>query len=212
MSTNGSRNKPGKHSPANKLGVKTVEPIPATNLSITADPSPDSATDTASTKASATSAANASKTTTQPPKPNKTALAKLTHVGPIIWLMNHIPSQRHHFYIDIDWHIMPPLILNQAKLFMKEGVPRAYVSWALVNDDIQQRLAQGDTRLAPREWKCGNNLWLIDLVTPFGSPEAVIKELREQIFPTQSIKAVLLNPKTGKLQRVEWPAVNPASH
>ena len=129
-----------------------------------------------------------------------------------MWLMNQIPSQRHHFYIDIDWHIMPPLVLNQAKLFMKEGVPRAYVSWALVNDDVQQRLAQGDLRLAPREWKSGKHLWLIDLVTPFGSPEAVIKELREQMFPTQSIKAVLLNPKTGKLQRIEWPAVNPASH
>ncbi|MGB9151378.1 MAG: toxin-activating lysine-acyltransferase [Burkholderiales bacterium] len=121
-------------------------------------------------------------------------------------------SQRHNIYIDIDWHIMPPLILNQASLFMKEGIPRAYVGWALVNDDVQQRLAQGDTRLAPREWKSGNNLWLIDLVTPFGSPEEVIKELREQLFPTQSIKAALLNPKTGKLQRLEWPAVNPASH
>jgi cytolysin-activating lysine-acyltransferase len=113
---------------------------------------------------------------------------------------------------DIDWQIMPPLVLKQAKLYVKQGVPRAYVSWALVNDEVQQRVAQGDRHLAPREWKSGNHLWLIDLVTPFGSPEAVIKELREQMFPTQSIKAVLLNPKTGKLQRIEWPAVNPASH
>jgi cytolysin-activating lysine-acyltransferase len=107
---------------------------------------------------------------------------------------------------------MPPLVLKQAKLYVKQGVPRAYVSWALVNDEVQQRLAQGDRHLAPREWKSGKHLWLIDLVTPFGSPEAVIKELREQMFPTQSIKAVLLNPKTGKLQRIEWPAVNTASH
>jgi cytolysin-activating lysine-acyltransferase len=204
MSSNGSRNKPGKTSPANKLGVKTVEPIAAAHPTAAAETSPDTATDQASAQAST------NKPTER--KPNKSALAKLTHVGPIIWLMNQIPSKRHHFYIDIDWQIMPPLILNQAKLFMKEGVPRAYVSWALVNDDVPQRLAQGDMRLAPREWKCGQHLWLIDLVTPFGSPEAVIKQLREQMFPTQSIKAVLLNPKTGKLQRIEWPAVNPASH
>jgi cytolysin-activating lysine-acyltransferase len=126
--------------------------------------------------------------------------------------MNQIPARRHQFYSDIDWQIMPPLVLNQAKLFMHQGVPRAYVSWALVNDDVQQRLNQGEMRLAPREWKSGNNLWIIDLVTPFGSPEPVIKELREQIFPTQLIKAVLLNPKTQRLQRIEWPAVNPASH
>jgi cytolysin-activating lysine-acyltransferase len=104
------------------------------------------------------------------------------------------------------------MILNQAKLFMHEGAPRAYVSWALVNDDVQARLAQGDLRLAPHEWKSGPHLWIIDLVTPFGSPEPVIKQLREQLFPTQTIKAVLFNPKTQLLQRMEWPAVQPASH
>jgi cytolysin-activating lysine-acyltransferase len=127
-------------------------------------------------------------------------------------LMTQIPSKRHHFYIDIDWQIMPPLILNQAKLYIKEGVPRAYVSWASVSDDVQKRLAKGDMRLAPCEWKSGEHLWIMNLVSPFGSPEAMIKEVREQMFPTQAIKAVLLNPKTGKLQRFEWPVVNPASH
>ena len=68
----------------------------------------------------------------------------------------------------------------------------------------------GHGKLAPHEWKSGKHLWLIDIIAPFGGTDDVIKDLREKVFPTQSIKALMpdLQQKTLKIQ--EWPAFKPA--
>lgn len=137
-------------------------------------------------------------------------LVKLPLIGPIMWLFVHHPVKRHAFASDLEWMVMPPLVLDQAKLYMKGMAPLGFASWAFVSDEVQQRLAAGHGKLAPHEWKSGKHLWLIDIIAPFGGTDDVIKDLREKVFPTQSIKALMpdLQQKTLKIQ--EWPAFKPA--
>jgi cytolysin-activating lysine-acyltransferase len=57
-----------------------------------------------------------------------------------------------------------------------------------VNDEAEERLKSGHARLAPADWKSGEKLWLVDIVAPFGGHDAVLKDLKEKMFPQETIK------------------------
>lgn len=45
-------------------------------------------------------------------------------------------------------------------------------------------------RLVPGDWQSGDNLWLIDLVCPFGGIAEAAQQLREQTFRNRAVKTV----------------------
>jgi len=45
-------------------------------------------------------------------------------------------------------------------------------------------------RLAPGDWQSGPNLWLVDLVCPFGGIAEAAQQLREETFKGQEVKTV----------------------
>jgi len=63
----------------------------------------------------------------------------------------------------------------------------AYACWAKVSDEVDARLRDGATKLRPDEWNSGENIWLVDLVAPFGGTEFVINELKEKVFKGQKV-------------------------
>lgn len=92
---------------------------------------------------------------------------------------------------DIDWVLLPPVILDQCRLYTKNDIPFAFFTWAKVNDAVDQRLRSGVLRIAPHEWQSGEHLWLIDVITPFGQQEEMMTELRKAQFAGLKISALL---------------------
>lgn len=137
-------------------------------------------------------------------KQAKALLAKLPLLGPVVWLYMHAPSHKHLFVADIEWMIVPPMTLNQYKLYMKEEAPLAYASWAFVDEETEKRLLSGRVRLAPKEWRSGDRLWLIDLIAPFGGGKDVLKDIRDNIFPSRSIKQLVPDADGKGVRPVEW--------
>lgn len=113
---------------------------------------------------------------------------KLPMVGPIVWLQLQVPSLRHTFINDIEWRVLPTVSLGQCKLYMKGKAPLAYVSWAMVNDEVEQRFLAGHMKLAPSEWSSGDNIWLIDVVSPFGGVKEIVADLKENVFKGKDVK------------------------
>lgn len=134
----------------------------------------------------------------------KSLLAKLPLLGPVIWLYMHAPSHKHLFLTDVEWMIIPPMTLNQYKLYMKEEAPLAYASWALVDEETEKRLLSGRIRLAPKDWKSGDRLWLIDLVAPFGGGKDVLKDIRDNVFPSRPIKQLVPDANGKGVRPIEW--------
>ncbi|HEY9108584.1 MAG TPA: toxin-activating lysine-acyltransferase [Roseateles sp.] len=118
-------------------------------------------------------------------------LAKLPTLGPALWLYARDPQRRYGFYADIDWRFMPPLVLDQCRLFTKADLPWAFVSWAFVSDAVAERLRSAVPVIAPHEWKSGPHPWLIDVVAPFGDVAAVTQEVARDIAPGQVVRAWL---------------------
>lgn len=140
-------------------------------------------------------------------KEAQNSLSKLPIMGPALWLYARDPLKKFMFMADIDWAVLPPVILDQCRLYTKEGIPYAFFTWALVNDDIDQRLRSGTLRIAPHEWQSGEHLWLVDVVIPFGNTDEMIAELRKTQFPGRKISALMPDPQQGNQLRLrEWEA------
>lgn len=58
------------------------------------------------------------------------ALAKLPILGPALWLYARDPIRKFTFLADIDWQVLPPVILDQCRLYTKNGIPFAFFTWA----------------------------------------------------------------------------------
>ena len=127
-------------------------------------------------------------------------------LGEIVWLMSQSPMHKQFFISDIEWFAMTPALLRQFRLFYDKEKPVGVLFWALVNDEVEERLSTGGGRLRPKDWKCGDNLWVVELVAPFGPvgagrvslPEAMVADFKEKVFPANEIKMLVRNPD-GKL-------------
>jgi cytolysin-activating lysine-acyltransferase len=116
-------------------------------------------------------------------------LAKLPLLGPVMWLYARDPQRRFTFVADMDWRLLPPLVLEQCKLYNKQELPWAFFSWAMVSPEVDQRLRSASPNIAPHEWRSGGIPWLIDVVMPFGEELALIHEVIAQFAKGQKVSA-----------------------
>jgi cytolysin-activating lysine-acyltransferase len=121
----------------------------------------------------------------------KRELEKLPLLGPAMWLFARDASRRFTFIADLDWRLIPPLVLDQCRLYSRDGVPWAFVTWARVSDAVDQRLRSGTPVIAPHEWRSGERQWLIDVVAPFGDAHAVARQTLADLDGVSTMSAWL---------------------
>jgi cytolysin-activating lysine-acyltransferase len=120
--------------------------------------------------------ANGHATTTTP---GQAALPKtvVQVLGEIIWLMTQSPRHKTIPLGDLEWLVMPAILLRQFRIFYSGDRPVGVVLWAMVDDLVARRIDGNDKRLTAVEWKSGTALRIVELVAPFGG-EA---EMRAQV-------------------------------
>jgi cytolysin-activating lysine-acyltransferase len=104
-------------------------------------------------------------------------LRKVPLLGPVTWLMMSSPSHKFVPVADFEWRILPPIVLDQVKLYMREDAPMAFASWAFLDADAELRYRQTG-RLLPPDWKSGDRAWLIDLIASAPVIEEVLRDLK----------------------------------
>ena len=98
-------------------------------------------------------------------------------LGEITWLMTQSPRHKAIPLGDLEWLVMPAILLRQFRIFYKGEQPVGVALWALVDDLVAKRIDAGDRRLTAVEWKGGTAMRIVDIVAPFGA-EA---EMRAQL-------------------------------
>jgi cytolysin-activating lysine-acyltransferase len=114
----------------------------------------------------------------------------VSHVlGEITWLLSQSPLHKNLFISDLEWMVMPAILLEQFRIFPgPNGQPAGLILWASVSDDTEQRLREGLVKLSPQEWRGGDNLWLIEMVSPFGGQEEMLADAAASIFAGKPFK------------------------
>lgn len=138
-------------------------------------------------------------------------------IGDIVTVLSRSPAHKHYSLADIEWLILPPVIGGQ--FYVVEAThrergfraPVAVVTWALVSEEVDQRLQEGvgrRKRLRPDEWTGGEIGWLIDAVGgsteihsalhhlangPFKDRELKIAERHERGTSITTLKSILFS-------------------
>ncbi|KMW56067.1 hypothetical protein AIOL_001019 [Candidatus Rhodobacter oscarellae] len=69
------------------------------------------------------------------------------------------------------WIVQVPVDLGQYRIFYAEDIPRAAFTWAMVEDAAEAKILSG-TALLPAEWRSGRQMWIMDILAPFGQGTA----------------------------------------
>ncbi|WP_338849900.1 toxin-activating lysine-acyltransferase [Massilia sp. W12] len=110
---------------------------------------------------------------------------------------------RFRFFADLQSLLLPPLVLDQCKLYQKQSIPWAFFTWAKVSDDVHARLCSGVNKLAPHEWNSGPHVWIIDSIAPFGGLDECLADLRASNLAGDKVHA--LAPQEKAAVQI-WPA------
>lgn len=134
----------------------------------------------------------------------RNVLKKVPVLGPVVWLMMTNNMTRHTLLSELEWRVMPALVLDQAKLYFREEAPVAFASWAKLSDAAAQRYRTPPHHLAASDWNSGQQIWLVDVLTPFGGAQEVLQDLREKVFAGHEVHQLL--PNGGAEAKVlTWP-------
>ena len=127
-------------------------------------------------------------------------LAKtLPVLGNVLFLYMQSNVHKHFFVSDLEARTLPALMRKQCKLYIQSNaaaLPMAFVSWAFLSEQAEEAFV-ATQKIAPKDWDSGDNLWIVDVLTPFGGTSKVFQELNEKIFKGREIN-ILYPDKSGK--------------
>jgi cytolysin-activating lysine-acyltransferase len=141
-------------------------------------------------------------------------------LGEIVWLMSQSPIHKRLSIADLEWLVMPPILLNQFKIYHDDTQPIGVVFWGCLNEEAEERL-KTKGRIEPEDWgngasisadqgmvaNSGGNLWVVELIAPFNTEQNrhqdfIINNLIATNFNGVSFNYLRLNPITKKSEAI----------
>lgn len=133
-------------------------------------------------------------------------MQRIPALGAVAWLMMQQPGLRHTLLSELDWRVLPPLVLDQSRLYLREHAPLAFVSWARLSDEAAARFRAPPHHLSIADWASGDAIWIVDLIAPFGGTREIMADLREKHFADAPVHQLAPDGKGGATPII-WPAV-----
>lgn len=151
-------------------------------------------------------------------------------LGQIVWLLSQSPIHRELKIKDLEWSFMPAVLYEQFRVFRfgplpgsenldpsafaklgltKEGLeqmPLGVAIWAKLSEEAEAKLENAQ-RLAPEDWRSGDRVWLVELISPFANTEnklseAMLLDMMQGPFKTTAFNLHRTDPKTGRRDKV----------
>lgn len=142
-------------------------------------------------------------------------------MGELIGLMARSPRHREHKLADIRWLVVPAIRTGQYSMATAQSksngytAPVAAVLWASVSADVDKRIAadlSAPIRLAPREWKSGDILWLVDAIGDNRLVGELVKRLQTKEWEGRAVKARMVDAqKQVQIRTIEAQSASKAA-
>lgn len=134
-------------------------------------------------------------------------------IGELVTIFSRSPAHKHYSLADIEWMVLPPVASGQfyvVEALHKESgvrVPIAALSWALVSEEVDRRLAEQGPGvrvcLRPDEWKSGDIAWLVDAVGSTEGVRAGLRWLKDGPFKERSLKLVVRGADKARVETLD---------
>ena len=107
-------------------------------------------------------------------------------MGQAVWLMTMSKAHRDLPIRELERRVALPILLKQFRTFVKDNQPVAFLTWGAVSDAVRRRLASGDKEMAETDWRSGPNLMVVDVISPFNSPEVFRQKFESSLISGES--------------------------
>lgn len=104
-------------------------------------------------------------------------------LGEATWLLMHAKHQQHYALFQLAALVLTPIKLDQFRIYRGAKGPVGFVAWAWMSDEASDDYAHDRRLLTPDDIHSGPDLWLIEMVAPFGHLPAIARDLRDRVFP-----------------------------
>lgn len=99
-------------------------------------------------------------------------------LGQAVWLMAMTDKHRDLLIREVEASVAVPILLRRFKLYSKGKQPVAFLTWATVSDAAKAKVEAGKP-LELADWTSGNDLIVVDVVSPFNPAEVFEKRFLE---------------------------------
>ena len=100
--------------------------------------------------------------------------------------------------------ILPPIWANQIRFYLTaEGLPTAMVTWAWLNQDVEQAVHQSGRALTQDEWQSGERLFFNDWIAPYGNIRAAMSDIATHVFPDKTATSIRRNID-GSIRKINY--------
>ena len=114
-------------------------------------------------------------------------------LGEVASLLMCSDLHRRYLINDLGAVFLPPLHLNQFRIYKRGDRPVAFITWARLTEEVEKKYMAGTYNLKPEDWNAGDRGWVIDFVCPFGDMKEITEDLRRNIFPDEVGKAIRID-------------------
>jgi cytolysin-activating lysine-acyltransferase len=131
-------------------------------------------------------------------------------LGQMIWVATYAPNYRGFAVDALAASLLPAIELNQFRIYRAaDGRPLAFVTWALMDEAAEARVhgalaGQTAPALSLADWRSGERIWFVDFVAPFGHARQLCADLRRNVFPGRSARALRLDGCGEARKLGEW--------
>jgi len=149
-------------------------------------------------------------------------------LGQVVWLLSQSAVHRELRIKDLEWSFMPAILCEQFRIFRfgplpglddpakfapagfdkksLEQLPLGVAIWAKLSAEAEAKLEKGE-HLKPEEWRSGDRVWLVELISPFATPpnklsEAMLLDLIQGPFKTIPFSLHRTDPQTGRRDKI----------
>ncbi|MGH8236200.1 MAG: toxin-activating lysine-acyltransferase [Steroidobacteraceae bacterium] len=151
-------------------------------------------------------------------------------LGQIVWLLSQSAQHRELRIKDLEWSFMPAVLVEQFRIFRfgplpglegfdpktlapaglskeaLEQMPLGVAIWAKLSEAAEAKLERGE-RLAMEDWKSGDRVWLVELISPFATAqnklaEAMLLDMIQGPFKDVAFHLHRTDPATGRRDKV----------
>jgi cytolysin-activating lysine-acyltransferase len=150
-------------------------------------------------------------------------------LGQTVWILSQSPLHRELRIKDLEWSFMSAILHEQFRIFRfgplpgldvnpqtlapkgltqeaLEQLPLGIAIWAKVSATAEAKLEKGEP-LTLEEWRSGDSLWLVELISPFATPqnkitEAMLLDLIQGPFRNEPFNLHRTDPASGRRERV----------
>ena len=120
--------------------------------------------------------------------PGPEAAERFRSMGEMLWLLRRSPHHAGWGPEEVERNLLHPLSMGQARVFHRRGMPVGFATWAWLDAGAAGLVRDG--RVERDGWRSGPDLWIVDLVAPFGDVRSIVRELRS-LLPDADVSLAL---------------------